>query len=406
MANLADHFHGVSVKRLSVVEASRDASNQHEFNGTRAMKDYLGSERRTFSARFIYLGDDENDRLGVQGEVTWYDAREQHPRRSEYRLYFRDNEVMDLAGPGDVVLMALRNDGTMLLVVASSESASLGELLWLFGVPHLPGEKFETIESLDGKERPDALFNFFAEEMGLEISRQAEDQWLGLLLERFGSQFPSTREISGLAIETLGDSIPLVDDPDLALMQLMDREEALFRQLERHIVGNYLADNAQHWASDVDAFVKFSLGVHNRRKSRAGHALENHLELLFLENHIKFDRGAYTEDFSKPDFLFPGKREYDDEAFAPEELTMLGVKTSCKDRWRQVLSEAVRIPRKHLFTLQPGISENQTREMRNNSLTLVLPRDLHTSYTPAQQSGLLTLSDFIETVRDRQTCRG
>ena len=27
--------------------------------------------------------------------------------------------------------------------------------------------------------------------------------------------------------------------------------------------------------------------------------------------------------------------------------SMLGVKTTCKDRWRQVLSEADRIPQKH-----------------------------------------------------------
>lgn len=44
--------------------------------------------------------------------------------------------------------------------------------------------------------------------------------------------------------------------------------------------------------------------------------------------------------------------------------TMLGVKSTCKDRWRQVLSEAKRIDNKHLATLEPGISENQTAEMQ------------------------------------------
>jgi hypothetical protein len=31
---------------------------------------------------------------------------------------------------------------------------------------------------------------------------------------------------------------------------------------------------------------------------------------------------------------------------------MLGAKTTCKDRWRQVLTEAIKIPHKHLFTLE------------------------------------------------------
>ena len=40
------------------------------------------------------------------------------------------------------------------------------------------------------------------------------------------------------------------------------------------------------------------------------------------------------------------------------------VKSTCKDRWRQVLSEADRIPNKHLFTLEAAISENQTSKCK------------------------------------------
>ncbi len=55
---------------------------------------------------------------------------------------------------------------------------------------------------------------------------------------------------------------------------------------------------------------------------------------------------------------------------------MLGVKSTCKDRWRQVLSEAARIPDKCLLTVEPGISENQTNEMQANRLQLVLPGEV------------------------------
>jgi hypothetical protein len=81
---------------------------------------------------------------------------------------------------------------------------------------------------------------------------------------------------------------------------------------------------------------------------------------------------------------------------------MLGAKSSCKDRWRQVLTEAKRIDSKHLLTLEPGISENQTDEMRAHKLQLVLPAGLHETYRPTQQDWLMDVQGFLALVRDRQ----
>jgi hypothetical protein len=81
---------------------------------------------------------------------------------------------------------------------------------------------------------------------------------------------------------------------------------------------------------------------------------------------------------------------------------MLGVKTTAKDRWRQVLSEADRIRIKHLITLEPAISENQTEEMAAQNLQLVLPQPIMVTYSKDQQRNLQTLSEFIDIVLDRQ----
>ena len=83
-------------------------------------------------------------------------------------------------------------------------------------------------------------------------------------------------------------------------------------------------------------------------------------------------------------------------------LTMLGAKRTCKDRWRQVLSEADKITHKHLLTTQPSISEYQTEEMRASNLQLVIPRSLFGSYQPAQQSWLMDVKSFINMVKSRQ----
>jgi orotidine-5'-phosphate decarboxylase len=81
---------------------------------------------------------------------------------------------------------------------------------------------------------------------------------------------------------------------------------------------------------------------------------------------------------------------------------MLGVKSTCKDRWRQVLSEAERIKAKHLLTLEPGISANQTQEMRANKLNLIVPLDIQNTYKPAQLKHILDVKTFLHLVEKRQ----
>lgn len=177
----------------------------------------------------------------------------------------------------------------------------------------------------------------------------------------------------------------------------------MFRRLERRIVAERIGGGFQaRDGADVDGFLSFSLSVQNRRKSRAGHALEHHLEAIFTTHAIQHARGAETENRNKPDFLFPGQNEYRDLDFPASHLTMLGAKSSLKDRWRQVLSEAERIDRKHLLTLEPGISENQTTEMQAKNLQLVVPRDLHSTFRNSQKGWLMDLAGFLSLVKERQ----
>ena len=182
-------------------------------------------------------------------------------------------------------------------------------------------------------------------------------------------------------------------------MAWMQREEVLFRTMERHLIADRLT---QGFHDDVDSFLSFSLSVQNRRKSRVGSALENHLEEIFTQHSLRYARAAVTENKSKPDFLFPGIEEYRSAEYPESRLTMLGAKTTCKDRWRQVLSEAARIDIKHLLTLEAAISEPQTSEMRAQRLQLVVPKLLHDTYSPAQQIWLMSFRDFIGIVQVRQ----
>jgi len=130
--------------------------------------------------------------------------------------------------------------------------------------------------------------------------------------------------------------------------------------------------------------------------------IKNHLEILFQECGVRYTRTPVTENKAKPDFIFPGSKEYHDLGYDSTLLTMLGVKSSCKDRWRQVLSEADRIDTKHLLTLEAAISINQTEEMQAKLLQLVVPKSLHETYHIQQQTWLMDVEDFTKFVLKKQ----
>lgn len=401
MEKLSNHFTGVAVKPLSEVEVNPKKSNQHELQGIEDLKEILGTGRRSIKSNCIYLADDESERLSQEGELTWYDSRENIPyRKAEYRLYYKkNNEPLKAATAGDSLVYAHRPDGSLLMVVIPRESQFRTELLWLFGIYEEPGDKLQIIDP-SKIEIPFALFSYIADEAGIPVFTDwKKEDWTELLMKRFGLRFPTTRDLSALALETLGNEIDPIYAPDASLMALMEREEMLFKQLEGHIVSQHLIQHSDGWASDVDAFISFSLSVQNRRKSRAGHALENHLEWLFGKNGLQFERGARTEKRSKPDFLFPGSEAYQNNDFPSSHLHMLGVKTSCKDRWRQILNEAQRISPKHLLTLQPGISGHQLTEMTDAEVQLIVPSSLQRFYP---QGNAEDLSSFIGFIRDQQ----
>lgn len=398
---LSNYFEGVVVKKLSAVEADNARSNQHEYNGVKELKALLGEDQPLeFPTRYVWLAD-EQDAISVESTSTWYDAREKHPTRSEYRLYFPTTPVSEAAKEGDMIFIAKRTDGSLMVLITPGASTIQSQLVWLFGLPEQPGFDF-SLQEVQGDKSAQLDFaeRYILDELGIEPEEPEVNQ-IDRLIEPFGLKFPPTTKLSELARESLG--LDCRDDPDGVLLQWLEREEAIFRRLERMVVAERIeAGFMSGSAADVDGFIQFSLGVQNRRKSRAGRALEHHLETIFQAYDVRYARGAETENKNKPDFLFLGAAEYHDVGFPTNRLTLLGAKSTLKDRWRQVLAEAIRVPAKHLLTLEPRISENQTEQMRASNLSLVVPAGLHSTYKPAQQAWILKLSDFLKVVADRQ----
>lgn len=393
---LSQYFKGVAAKILSAVEIDTSTSNQHELNGVVQLKKILGSDRQCFAAQFIYVNDTDDEPIIDTGFLTWYDAREFHPTRSEYRLYFPATRVTICAEIGDILFIARRPDDTVLFIVAEYGSTISNQLLWLFGVPE--SSKFSIREDLSSERDKIALSTaFILDYLNIPVEL-SEERYLEEMLSMFNGKFPTGNVFSSYARSTLS-KYKSSDDPDTVIVDWMEREELLFRTLEKHIVSNRLK---QGFSDDVDEFFKFSLSVQNRRKSRAGQAFENHVEQIFISRGLKYDRTKITENKARPDFIFPGIKEYHDSNFEKINLTMLGVKSTCKDRWRQVISEADRISPKHLLTLEAAISSNQLLEMSSQKVQIVIPKSIHETYNESLRSRLMNLSEFIELVENKQ----
>jgi hypothetical protein len=204
----------------------------------------------------------------------------------------------------------------------------------------------------------------------------------------WAARFPPGRELTE---EAVSRRLGIGETVDTRLISRYRCEFGLFKVVEAIHTMPLIIDGFP----TVDEFLAIAQTVANRRKSRAGRSLELHLAKLFDEESVRYETGATTEGNRKPDFVFPSIADYR----AGRATRMLGVKTSVKDRWRQVLDEAAGIREKHLFTLSEGVSPDQFHQMEGAGLRLVVPRSNVKSFPEAFRKRLLTLAEFINLVR-------
>jgi hypothetical protein len=210
------------------------------------------------------------------------------------------------------------------------------------------------------------------------------------------TKFPSGAEIIRKAVELRSEASL---DPDRRLLRRRECEFEIFRSVEQAVeLPNIVAG-----FTTVDGFIARAQTILQRRKARSGRSLELHTREIFIEERlvegVQFAHQPVSEDGKTPDFLFPSVAAYRDPSFPADQLRMLAVKTTCKDRWRQILNEADRIPAKHLLTLQEGVSETQFAEMVNAGVQLVVPAELTGKFPKAVQPHLQSLESFIGDVR-------
>jgi hypothetical protein len=319
------------------------------------------------------------DGLVTHSAVTWYGKE----TRSEYRLTRFGRGFPWLSH--DLV-------GALLVLIPKSVDEFIAYVL----------ESEEDIENVQA-----ALDVYVVERWAFYLAdaqvEESADACVNRLCHAFAEVvkvFPATREISLKAREIVFACISGIAQKgsDEQLLEFVRNELVLFRMIERKL----FEGEVRRQFETIEDFIATALSILNARKSRAGRALENHVEFLLREAELPFDVRARVEG-TTPDILLPGKKAYDDAArgrYPREKLIMVGLKTTCKDRWRQVLNEAPQIPTKHILTLQEGISPRQLEEMHRSNVVLVVPQGLHGRYPAEREITLLAVEEFIARARE------
>ena len=329
---------------------------------------------------------DSHDSIDFDAHIIWYNNKRTSKTGTRDEL-----RITGLGGKKNPLLDS-KNTGALAVFAYAKTEASFEETsicrVWVSRNAKDEGE----ISSYIGNSLPPSKIHVVGVDRSIIERKQLS--FFDSIPDSWHSEFPTGRKI----FDHVCDKV-VIGNPDEDIVERRNLEFELFIFIEKI---NELPKIKEGFAS-VEEFIAKSLAITNRRKARSGLSLEYHLEKIFIENNlskgIDFDHGKLTELNKKPDFIFPSIEKYQNMGFPSEKLTMLAVKNTIKDRWRQILNEAERITEKHLFTLQEGVSINQMEELLDEKVVLVVPKRIHSRFPKGYRKYLMTLTQFIEKVK-------
>ncbi len=235
---------------------------------------------------------------------------------------------------------------------------------------------------------------------GAPRREENEDECVERRIRIFAAEFdrfPDNTVFSRITRELLADCLRNFSklSPDKALIKAYSVEYEIFQAVERHVCGNQVSGRLFR---DINDFLKVASSIMNRRKSRAGRSLENHVETLLNDAGVIHEMRPNLGPDGTPDVIIPSAQSYFDNTYPVNRIMVVGLKTTCKDRWRQVTQEGPRVQQKYLLTLQQGISATQLAQIQAANVSLVVPEPLH-RYYPNKSAHILTVEDFVKTAK-------
>ena len=386
--SLTKYFDGVIAKRLSEVEVVPQKSNQREFNATSAMKVMLGKEKKTYDTRFVYLRDFSFPVTG-NGFMTWYDARESNPLRSEYRLFYKRTTISEMNRPGDCLFLCRMKNDRLLAVVTQKGSMMERRMNWLFDTR--PANLFET-GSLEANDRSfQMIVNCLLRIIGVDIEMENSDL-VNVLVNEYGNRIPRFDELCTLARRISG--ISASDDADNAIYSWMNCQENLMNAV-RVYLRNILEDS-----EDDDPLRNRAVLKELVNGKWYDNALKLHMAELLEKRNLMY--GLFDVNFFTTGMILPGWKENGDLSFSAGRLTTIQWDTILLD---SVSKPAMRAPYNCLVTFDPGITEEQLKLLKQSNFQLIVPSPVQKLYSNGNTFWFMSLEELLLLLSEKQKGR-
>ena len=159
----------------------------------------MDRDKQKLPCRVIYLSDDEDEIIEDKVTLTWYDARENHPERTEFRLYYTESDCFTKANPDDLMVICKnKDDVSVTMFIAKNGDTISNQLEWLFGISDDSVTTVGKAKTLEKDVGLDYFSNLILEKAGIALE-QPDDAVLDKILEKFPDGFPKTVEFSDFA---------------------------------------------------------------------------------------------------------------------------------------------------------------------------------------------------------------
>jgi hypothetical protein len=394
----------IAVKRLSAVETDPIRSNQHEFHATILRRELeLPAQRVTGKFDVLTVGDIREPPAVDVSSFTLYDAREGHPTRSaEWRLYYATDAIAESAAAGDLLLLYRHEDGLRAVIARAGTNAEADLLRALELGDDAVRDRFRYLDVPipDERESREVVSQLTLAEPSLTPEYTVTDHALFRRASR-ERNVPPTGEMAAAAAEIVRRRGIDMSDPDAYLAAALDAETELYFAIEDDVQqARYDALAAS--APNLADIMNFAMSVQQSRRARRGQSLQNHLATLLRDRRIPFSAQCQTEPGERPDFLVPGCVEYHDASFPADRLRMVACKSTAKERWRQVLNEAAKIPDKFLLTVDVELTPSVVAAMVAARVQPYLPEAvIAAAYgTSLARADLGTVASLLDRLND------
>lgn len=134
----------------------------------------------------------------------------------------------------------------------------------------------------------------------------------------------------------------------------------------------------------------FFLSLTQSRRSRAGDSFQVVMNELLRRLGYPFTPKPQLD--GNPDLVLPSKAHYER---SPMDCVVLTLKTTLRERWRQVVTEGAKGTHFYLATIDEKLSAKELREMKAKKVVVIVPKSTKRKLY-ARHDNVVSFEDFIE----------